>query len=73
MVMLVVAVAEGQPPEAGMVLVTVYVPGVVAARFTDPVDGSMLNPGAAENVPALPPPLNTGEGSVPPWQNEEAE
>jgi hypothetical protein len=58
MVMLAVAEAAGQPPDAGIVLVTVYVPGVLAARLTSPLEALMLNPeGLAVNVPALPPPV----------------
>ena len=67
------ALVAGHPPLAAMVLVTEYVPGVLAARFTVPVDALMDRPVAALNVPATPPPLNTGEGSVPFWQYGEAE
>jgi hypothetical protein len=48
-----------------MVLVTVYVPGVLAARFTWPVEAlTKTNPAVEENVPATPPPLNAGDGSA---------
>lgn len=47
-------------------LVTVYVPGVLAAKFTCPVEVlTKTNPVVDENVPATPPPLNTGLGLTP--------
>jgi hypothetical protein len=73
MVMLAVAVTAGHPPEAAIVFVTVYVPTVLEARFTKPLEALMLNPeGLAVNVPATPPPLNAGEGLVPLWQYGDA-
>jgi hypothetical protein len=46
-----------------MVLVTVYVPGVLAAKSICPVLAlTNTNPAVDENVPATPPPLNVGEG-----------
>lgn len=69
MVMLAVALAAAHPPEAAMVLVTVYVPAVLAARSTWPVPVfTNTNPAVEENVPAVPPPLNVGNGFVPFWQ-----
>ena len=55
---LAVATAAAQPPEAAIVFVTVYVPAVLAAKFIVPVAALMLNP-AGEDVkaPATPPPL----------------
>jgi hypothetical protein len=61
-VMLLVAVTTGHPPDEAMVLVTVYVPGVLAARLTAPVEELIDNPAVELNVPATPPPENTGEG-----------
>jgi hypothetical protein len=62
-------VAE-QPPPAAMLFVTVYVPGVDAERLICPVVVlTNTNPaGVAENVPALDPAGNVGEGFVPLWQ-----
>jgi hypothetical protein len=49
-----------------IVFVTVYVPGILAANFTTPVDVlTNTNPAVEENVPATPPPLNVGDGFVP--------
>jgi hypothetical protein len=63
MVIVAVAETEGQPPEAAIVFVTVYVPGVLAARSTCPVEVlTNTNPAVELNVPADPPPLNVGEG-----------
>ena len=60
-----VAVAAGHPPAAGFVFVTVYVPGVLPARLTTPVVAlTNTNPAVEVNVPAVPPPLNVGEGLV---------
>ncbi len=63
-----VATTAAHPPEAAIVLVTVYVPGVLAERFTTPVAPLMLKPAVDVNVPAVPPPLNVGEGFTPLWQ-----
>ena len=58
-----VAVTEGHPPDATIVFVTVYVPGVLADKFTCPVAVlTKTNPAVEENVPAVPPPLNVGDG-----------
>ena len=63
--MFAVAVTAAHPPEAAMVFVTVYVPGVLADKFTCPVNVLVkTNPAVEENVPAVPPPLNVGEGSA---------
>ena len=64
-----VAVAAAHPPDAAIVFVTVYVPGVLVERFTSPVDTlTKFNPAVDENVPAVPPPLNVGKGFVAPEQ-----
>ncbi len=62
--------AAVHPPEAAIVLVTVYVPGVLAVRSICPVLVLInSNPaGVAVNTPALPPPLYVGEGFIPPAQ-----
>ena len=58
-----VAETAAQPPDVAMVLVTVYVPDVLAAKFIRPVEAlTKTNPAVEENVPATPPPLNTGDG-----------
>lgn len=64
-VMVVESVFPQLPPT---VLITVYVPAVLAERSTRPVEALMLNPAVELNVPAVPPAANTGEGSVPFWQ-----
>jgi hypothetical protein len=65
-VILLVAKTWEHPPEAAMVLVTVYVPAVLAARLTSPVlTLTKTRPVADEKVPATPPPLKTGKGFVP--------
>ena len=57
------AVTWAQPPEAAIVLVTVYVPAVLATKFTCPVDVlTNTKPVVDENVPATPPPLKVGNG-----------
>jgi hypothetical protein len=50
--MVMLAVDEEQPP--AIVLVTVYVPGVLAAKLTTPVDGLIDNPAVDTNVPEVP-------------------
>ena len=62
--MLEIAVTAGQPPDAAIVFVTVYVPAVLAERFTTPVAVlTNTNPAPdAEKVPATPPPEKVGEG-----------
>jgi len=63
MVIELVEVTLLQPPDAAIVLVTVYVPAVLAARLTSPVRVFVkTSPEVDEKVPALPPPLNTGKG-----------
>ena len=65
------AVTAAHPPDAAIVLVMVYVPGVLAARSICPV-AVLTNTkpaGAAEKVPATPPPLKVGEGFAAFWQN----
>ena len=60
-----VAVTCEHPPEAEMVLVTVYVPAVLDAKFTWPVAVLIkFKPAVDENVPATPPPLKVGDGFV---------
>ena len=67
-VIVVVAVDEGQP-EAVTVFVTVYVPGVLPAKSTCPVVAlTNTNPAVDVKVPALPPPLNAGDGFGSFWQ-----
>ena len=62
-VILLVAVIILQPPAATIVLVTVYVPAVLADKFTCPVEVSTkTKPDVDENIPALPPPMNVGKG-----------
>src|SRR6218665_1101888 len=52
-----------------MVFVTVYVPGVLAAKSICPVDVLMnTSPAVDENVPATPPPINVGNGLEAFWQ-----
>ena len=63
MVMGLVAVTWAQPPEAAIVLVTVYVPAVLPERFTCPVVVlTNTSPAVDEKVPATPPPLHVGDG-----------
>jgi hypothetical protein len=68
MVIVAVENVEAQPPEAATVFVTVYVPGVLDARFTSPVVALMNNPGPALNVPVLAPAFIVGDGFIPVWQ-----
>src|SRR6218665_1322908 len=52
-----------------MVFVTVYVPGVLAAKLTCPVAVlTNTRPVVDENVPATPPPINVGNGLEAFWQ-----
>ena len=52
-----------------MVLVTVYVPGVLAAKLICPVAVlTKTRPAVDEKVPATPPPLNVGLGLAAFWQ-----
>jgi hypothetical protein len=58
-----VAVTAAHPPDAAIVFVTVYVPGVLADKLTWPVAVlTNTSPAVDENVPATPPPLNVGLG-----------
>ena len=62
--MVAVATEAPHPPVAGMVLVTVYVPGVHPERFTFPFEKFITNvpvPVPA-NVPATAPVPNVGKG-----------
>ena len=53
----------GHPPDADIVLVTVYVPGVLEAKSISPVaEFTKTSPGVDENNPATAPPVNDGEG-----------
>ena len=62
-----VSVDAGHPPDAAIVLVIVYVPGVLADKFTCPVAVlTKTNPAVDVNVPALAPAANVGEGFVSP-------
>ena len=64
-----VAVNTGHAPVAAIVFVTVYVPAVLAARFTTPVaDETNTKPAEEVNVPAIPPPENVGDGLEAFWQ-----
>jgi hypothetical protein len=70
MVTELVAVTAAHPPDAAMVLVTVYVPGVLADKLIWPVAVlTNTSPAVDENVPATPPPLNVGLGFAAVWQN----
>jgi len=61
--MVAVADAGLQAPEPLTVLVTVYMPGVLAEIFICPVLVlTNTSPAVEENVPAVPPPLNDGLG-----------
>lgn len=71
--MFVVDEEAGQPPDAAIELVTVYVPGALAVRSMVPVVGLIINPAVEENVPALDPAAIVGDGSVPFWQNGDPE
>jgi hypothetical protein len=63
-VILEVAVIAGHPPDAGSVLVTVYVPAVLPDKLITPVEELILSPAVEVNVPATAPPVNVGEGFV---------
>ena len=53
-------------PLAVTVLVIVYVPAVLVDKVTNPVTALILNPAGEEvKVPAIPPPLNVGDGFTP--------
>ena len=57
------------PPDAAMVLVTVYVPAVLADKLICPVAVlTNTRPAVDENVPATPPPLKVGLGFAAFWQ-----
>ena len=61
--MVAVAVTAGHPPAAATVFVTVYVPAVLDAKFTWPVEVlTKTKPAVELKVPATPPPLNVGDG-----------
>jgi hypothetical protein len=47
----VVAVTPAQPPDAGIVYDTVYVPAVLWSGLIPPVVGLILRPAVDENVP----------------------
>jgi len=68
----IVTVAVADNPvhtAASAVLVTVYVPDLLADTSIWPVAVLMkTSPGVDENVPATPPGLRTGNGSAPFWQ-----
>jgi hypothetical protein len=67
MVIVALAVAEGQPPEAGMVFTTMYDPGVLADKLTSPLGDMNTSPAEELNVPALEPTENVGL-AIPVWQ-----
>ena len=60
-----VAVTTAQPPAAAIVLVTVYIPGVLADKLISP-EAAFTNtkPAEDEKTPAPPPPLNVGKGLI---------
>ncbi len=61
-----VAVTTAQPPDAAIVFVTVYVPGVLADKSIWPVVAlTKTSPAVDEKVPAIPPPLKVGVGFAP--------
>jgi hypothetical protein len=73
MVIEAVALTAGQPPLAGKLFVTVYVPGVLAARLICPVEVlTNTSPEPALNVPADPPLTKVGDGLVAFWQYGDA-
>ena len=53
MVTEVVTGTEAQPPDAGIVYVTVYVPAVLVDGVTAPVTELMINPAVEEYVPPV--------------------
>jgi hypothetical protein len=58
-----VAVAAAHPPLAVIEFVTVYVPAVLADKLICPVFAlTNTNPAVEVNVPALPEPMNVGDG-----------
>jgi hypothetical protein len=58
-----VAETAAQPPEAAIVFVTVYVPGMLVARFISPVEVlTNVSPTVEEKTPGTPPPLKVGDG-----------
>jgi hypothetical protein len=64
--MVALADADAQPPDAAIVLFTVYVPGVLADRLISPVVELIERPaGMALNTPPLAPAPKTGVGLVP--------
>ena len=65
-----VFISSAHPPPAEMVLVIVYVPGVVVAISTSPVELFMnVRPdGEEEKSPALAPEGKVGRGLLPDWQ-----
>ena len=65
-----IAVSIGQGAKVNAVLVTVYVPGVLADRSITPVVALMLNPAVELKVPATPPAVNVGDGTVAFLQNK---
>ena len=66
MVTVRLALDAEHPPVGEMVLVTVYMPGVDAAKFISPMLLlAKTSPAPAVNVPALEPPLMVGIGLVP--------
>ena len=67
-VIVAVALVEGHPPDAAIVFITVYVPGVLADKFTTPVAALIINPVDEENIPVVLPVFNTGVGLFSDWQ-----
>ena len=48
-----VVLTEAHPPEAGVLYVTVYDPGVLVDGVIPPVTGLIVNPGVDEKVPPV--------------------
>ena len=67
MVTELLAEAAEHPPEAAMLLLMVYVPGVLEVRSISPVFVlTNTNPGVDEKTPALEPPEKVGNGLAEP-------
>jgi hypothetical protein len=68
MVIIEVFTTAGQPPTAASVFVTVYVPGVLPARFTRPEPELILSPACELNTPPTAPLAKVGDGLLEFWQ-----
>ena len=58
-----VSTTGAQPPVLAMVLVTVWGPGLLADKSIVPLE-AILSPALPVKVPATPPLINWGDGSV---------